>query len=166
VPTGERLTRASFAAYRARGGSVIVHSRTEELTRTAVTHPIVMFASDGDAGHPRGAGTYGRILGAYVRELRLLDLMDALRRMTLLPAKRLELFVPAMAQKGRIRIGADADITIFDPSTVSDRATYSEPSLPSVGFEYVLVNGVLVVDSGRVVEGVRPGRPIMGQAKY
>jgi N-acyl-D-aspartate/D-glutamate deacylase len=166
VDTGERLTRETFAAFRSRGGSVIIHSRTEELTRAAVTHPIVIFASDGDEGHPRGAGTYGRILGRYVREQGLLSLMEALRRMTLLPAARLEAFVPAMALKGRLRIGADADITVFDPETVIDRATYEDASLPSEGFEYVLVNGVLVVDGGELVVGARPGRPLRGQARY
>lgn len=145
---------------------MIIYSRTEELTRAAMTHPIVMFASDGDVGHPRGAGTYGRILGQYVRELGLLDLMDALRKASLLPARRLEPFVPGMANKGRIRVGADADITVFDPETVIDRATYSNPSLPSEGFEYVLVNGVFVVDGGELVEDARPGRPIHGQARY
>lgn len=166
VRTGERLTRETFAAYRAQDGPVIIHSRTEELTRAAVVHPVVMFASDGDPGHPRSAGTYGRILGSYVREQELLGLMDALRRMTILPARRLEAFVPAMAGKGRLRVGADADITVFDPETVIDRATYASPSLPSEGFEYVLVNGVVVVDGGELVGGVRPGRAIMGRARY
>jgi N-acyl-D-aspartate/D-glutamate deacylase len=166
VATGERLTKATFASYRAGGGSVIVHSRTEELTRAAMAHPIVMFASDGDLGHPRGAGTFARILGLYVRELELLDLMDALRRITLLPAQRLEGFVPAMANKGRIRVGADADLTMFDPETIIDRATYAAPSLPSEGIEYVLVNGVVVVDRGELVEDVRPGRAVVGQPNY
>jgi dihydroorotase len=166
VRTGERLTRETFAAYRAGDGPVIVHSRTEELTRAAVTHPVVMFASDGDPGHPRSAGTYGKILGSYVREQELLGLMDALRRMTILPARRLEAFVPAMANKGRLRVGVDADITVFDPATVIDRATYTSPSLPSEGFEYVLVNGVLVIDGGELVEGVRPGQAIVGRPRY
>ncbi|HET9948818.1 MAG TPA: amidohydrolase family protein [Longimicrobiales bacterium] len=166
VRTGERLTRETFASYRALGGSVLIHSRTPELTRLAVTHRSVMFASDGDPGHPRAAGTYGRILGQYVREEGLLDLMDALGRMTIEPARRLEPFVPAMAGKGRIRVGADADLTVFDPETVIDRATYANPWLPSEGFRYVLVNGVPVVDGGELVEGVRPGRPIEGRARY
>jgi dihydroorotase len=166
VRTGERLTRETFAAYRAQDGPVIIHSRTEELTRAAIVHPVVMFASDGDPGHPRSAGTYGRILGSYVREQELLGLMDALRRMTILPARRLEAFVPAMASKGRLRVGADADITVFDPETVIDRATYASPSLPSEGFEYVLVNGVVVVDGGELVGGVRPGRAITGLPRY
>jgi dihydroorotase len=95
-----------------------------------------------------------------VREQGALELMDALARMTIRPAQRLEAFVPAMENKGRIRVGADADITVFDPETVMDQATYMEGSLTSEGIEYVLVNGVPVVYEGEVVEGVRPGRAI------
>jgi dihydroorotase len=71
-----------------------------------------------------------------------------------------------MANKGRIRVGADADLTIFDPETVIDRATYASPSLPSEGFAFVLVNGVVVLDGGELVEGARPGRAIVGRATY
>lgn len=166
VRTGERLTRETFARYRAEGGSMIVHSRTESTTLIGITSPITMFASDGALGHPRGAGTFGKILGRYVREQGALDLMDALSRMTIRPARRLEPFVPAIANKGRIRVGADADLTIFDPATVIDRATYAHPMRTSEGFEYVLVNGVVVIDRGTLVEGVRPGRPVTGRPTY
>lgn len=166
VRTGERLTRESFARYRAQGGSVIIHGRTDEMTRTAVVSPITMVASDGGIGHPRGAGTFARILGRYVRDQGDLDLTDALARMTILPARRLEPFVPAMAAKGRIRVGADADITIFDPDRVIDRATYTQSSLTSEGFVYVIVNGVPVIDGGKLVDGVAPGRAITGHASY
>ena len=164
--TGERLTRETFATYREQGGSVLIHSRTQDLTLAAVTSPLTMFASDGSTGHPRGAGTFARILGRYVREEGVLDLMDALARMTIQPARRLESFVPAMANKGRIRVGADADITIFDPATVIDRATYDRVSLTSEGIEYVAVNGVLVLDGGELLDDVRPGRPVTGLATY
>lgn len=164
VRTGERLTRETFAKYREEGGSVIIHSRTEEMTLAAITHPIVMIASDGGTGHPRGAGTFSRILGRYVREQGALELMDALARMTIRPAQRLESFVPALRGKGRIRPGSDADITIFDPETVIDRATYLEGSLPSEGIEYVIVNGVVVIDGGELVDGVRPGRAVKAGA--
>jgi N-acyl-D-aspartate/D-glutamate deacylase len=160
VRTGERLTRETFGRYRAEGGSVIIHGRTEEMTTAAVTSPITMVASDGGIGHPRGAGTFARILGRYVREQGELELMDALRRMTIEPARRLEAWIPALRNKGRIRVGADADITVFDPESVIDRATYVDGSIPSDGIEYVIVGGVLVVDGGEVVEGVRPGRAV------
>ena len=163
VRTGERLNRETFSKYREEGGSVIIHGRTEEMTLAAVTSPLTIVASDGGTGHPRGAGTFAKILGRYVREQGALELMDALARMTILPTLRLEEFVPAMKTKGRIRIGSDADITIFDPETVIDRATYLEGSLTSDGIEYVLVNGIPVVYEGEIAEGVRPGKAIKAE---
>ena len=163
VRTGERLNRETFSKYREEGGSVIIHGRTEEMTLAAVTSPLTIVASDGGTGHPRGAGTFARILGRYVREQGALELMDALARMTILPTLRLEEFVPAMETKGRIRVGSDADITIFDPETVIDRATYLEGSLTSDGIEYVLVNGIPVVYEGEIAEGVRPGKAIKAE---
>ena len=162
--TGERLTRESFARYREQGGAVIIHSRTEEMTRTAMASPLTMIASDGflsnGQGHPRTSGTYAKVLGKYVREEGVITLMDALRRMTIAPARRLEAYVPALARKGRLEIGADADLTVFDAATVIDQATYVEPTRPSKGISFVLVNGVLVVDEGMLVESVRPGRAV------
>ena len=163
VRTGERLNRETFSKYREEGGSGIIHGRTEEMTLAAVTSPLTIVASDGGTGHPRGAGTFARILGRYVREQGALELMDALARMTILPTLRLEEFVPAMKTKGRIRVGSDADITIFDPETVIDRATYLEGSLTSDGIEYVLVNGIPVVYEGEIAEGVRPGKAIKAE---
>jgi len=161
VETGERLTRESFARYREIGGRLISFSRTEEMTRTALRHPLTMIASDGrildGKGHPRSAGSFSKVLGRYVREQQVIGLMDALRRMTIEPAKRLEAFVPAMANKGRIRVGADADITVFDPDTILDQATYVEPTRASVGIVYVLVNGGLVLDNGVLNPTVRGG---------
>lgn len=84
--------------------------------------------------------------------------MDAVRKMTLMPAQRLEKLAPAFLNKGRIKIGADADITVFDPATVRDRSTYQQPALASVGFRYVLVNGVPVVMDGAVRDKTFPGR--------
>lgn len=162
--TGERLTRQSFARYRARGGFVIRHSNTEEMVAVAVNSPLTAIASDGlmegGKGHPRTSGTYTRVLGRYVREAGTLTLMDAVRKMSLLPARRLEKWVPAMRDKGRLQPGADADLTLFDPATVIDRSTYREPALPPEGIRHVLVNGVPVVRDGRLVEGVAPGRPV------
>jgi N-acyl-D-aspartate/D-glutamate deacylase len=164
VETGERLTRDSFAHYRALGGMVIIHLRTEEMTRNAVVSPLVMIASDGrivdGAGHPRTSGSYSKVLGKYVREEGLFPLAEAIRKMTLAPARRLEPRVPEMRDKGRIRIGADADITVFDPETITDRSTYSDPTLASVGVHYLLINGTLVVDGQQPVPSARPGRPV------
>jgi N-acyl-D-aspartate/D-glutamate deacylase len=164
VETGERLTRASFSRYRARGGMVILHNNTEDMVRLAISSPLTMIASDGHLengkGHPRTAGTYSRVLGRYVREEKVLPLIDALSKMSYLPAKRLEFRVPGMRDKGRIRPNADADVVVFDPNTVIDRATYQNPALPSVGMKYVLVNGVPVVRDGRLDESRLPGRPV------
>ncbi len=163
VSTGERLTRATFAKARAAGGTVIIHGRSEEQTRKAIASPLAMIASDGfiehGRGHPRTSGTFAKVLGKYVRDDKVVPVMDALRRMTLEPAKRLERHTPAMAKKGRIRPGADADLTIFDPATVIDRATYEDASIPSAGIPYVIVGGQVVVDNGTVT-AARPGRAI------
>jgi len=163
VSTGERLNRKTFEEARKKGGTVIIHGRTEEQTRAAVVSPLSMIASDGfienGRGHPRTSGSYSKVLGKYVREEHALSLMDALRKMTLAPARRLEERVPAMAQKGRLRVGADADITIFDPATVIDRSTYEDATIPSAGIPYVVVGGRVAVDSGKVT-AARAGRAI------
>src|SRR5579871_919663 len=110
VLTGERLTAETFAKYRKTGGMVILHSMPEDTVRVAMADPTVMVASDGildnGKGHPRAAGTYARVLGRYVREQHAVSLMDALRKMSLLPAERL-----GLQSKGRLQVGADADIT-------------------------------------------------------
>jgi len=93
-----------------------------------------------------------------VREEKALDLMTALRKMTLMPAQRLEGHAPMFRDKGRIRIGADADLTVFDPDKVIDKATYEKPLQYSEGIQFVLVNGTAIVRDGKLVEGVFPGR--------
>ena len=108
--------------------------------------------------HPRGQGTYSRVLGHYVREEKVLDLMTALRKMTLLPAQRLEKRAPAFRDKGRIRVGADADITIFDAARIIDKATFEDPLQYSEGIQFVLVNGTPVLRDGQLVDGVFPGK--------
>ena len=161
--TGERLTRESFGRYREEGGSVISHVRTEEMTLTAVASPLTMVASDGGAqvSHPRSTGSFSKVLGRYVREDGVMSLMESLRKMTIEPARRLEAYVPMMANKGRLRVGADADITVFDPETVIDRGDYTNAAVPSGGIEYVFVNGVLTIEGGEYVEGARAGRPVL-----
>ena len=160
--TGEHLTRDSFARYRKSGGMVILPSNTQENVNAAIESPLTMIASDGflskGQGHPRTAGTYARVLGHYVREKKALDLMTALRKMTLMPAQRLEKRAPIFKDKGRIRVGADADITVFDPERIIDKSTYEKPLQYSEGIQFVLVNGVAVVRDGKLVEGVFPGR--------
>jgi dihydroorotase len=108
-------------------------------------------------GHPRSAGTFARVLGVYVREQRALSLMDAIRKMTLMPAQRLEASVPAMRNKGRIKIGADADIVVFNPDKVIDKATFENAAQYSEGIENVMVAGVFVLRNGNFVNGVYPG---------
>jgi dihydroorotase len=162
--TGERLNQESFARYTRTGGPVVVHTNTEQMVAVAIHSPLTIIASDAywqsGTGHPRTTGTFARVLGRYVREAHWLSLMDAIGKMTVMPAQRLEARVPAMRQKGRLRVGADADITIFDASTVVDRSTYLEPSLPPVGIQHVIVNGVSVVAYGHAVEGVAPGKAV------
>ena len=163
VETGERLTQETFEKYRKQGGMVIIHSIPAEIAQLAVSSPLTMIASDGlilnGKGHPRGAGTYAHVLGYYVRQQHALSLMEALRKMTLMPAQRLQARAPIMKNKGRVKVGADADLTVFDPQRVIDRATYEKIAY-SEGIEYVLVGGVPVVNEGKLVDGVTPGEAI------
>lgn len=169
VETGERLTRETFEAYRKTGGVVIIHMMKPEWIKTGIAAPGVMIGSDGmpysKLAHPRTAGTFSRVLGKYVREDKVIDLNTAIEKMTLLPAKRLENIAPMMRFKGRIQVGADADITIFNPNTVSDKATFEKGLEFSAGIEYVMVNGTFVLMNGKTVTGVMPGQPVFGKFK-
>ena len=129
------------------------------------------FAQDWDTpydsvnAHPRAAGTHARIL-RLVREENLMPLMLAISKMSYLPAKFLqENGVPQMARKGRIQLGMDADLTIFDPATVQDNATPQMGGLPSTGIPYVIVNGTVVVQDSQVLPNVFPGRPIRAEER-
>lgn len=123
------------------------------------------FPDDQAIAHPRGAGTYARAF-RYVREQKLIPLMTAVAKSSYLLAKFLEeCGVPQMAFKGRIQMGADADITIFNPDTITDNATREHGALPSSGIPYVIVNGVPVVKDSVVIEGVYPGKPIRNPEK-
>ncbi len=170
VATGERLTKETFDKYRSQetpteSVGVIAHFIPEEAMLHAIAHPLTHIASDGPTWvtgreHPRGAGTYARVLGRHVRERQDLNLMTAIRKMTFMPAERLQAFVPAMKSKGRIKVGADADITVFDPARIIDRATYEKPMQYSEGIVHVLVGGEFVVKDEQSVENVFPGKPI------
>jgi Amidohydrolase family len=169
VQTGERLTRETFDSYRKTGGAVILHVMKPEWIKTGVAAQGVMIASDGmpyaKLAHPRTAGTFSRVLGKFVREDKVLSLSEAIAKITLLPARRLESIAPMMHYKGRLQVGADADITVFNPNTVADKASFEEGLEFSAGIEYVLVNGTFVIKKGKTVTGVLPGQPVYGKYK-
>ncbi len=169
VATGERLTKETFETYRKMGGAVIIHLMKPEWINTGIAASGVMIASDGSdyskLAHPRTAGTFSRVLGKYVREEKLIDLLGAIEKMTLLPAKRLENISPMMRFKGRVQIGADADITVFNPDTIIDKATFEKGLAFSEGVEYVMVNGTFVLKKGKTVLNVFPGNPVYGKFK-
>ena len=164
--TGERLTEETFEIHQANNDLAAAYAIPEGDVRTALESNLVMIGSDailepGDNNHPRGAGTFARVLGKYVREEQVISLMDGLRKMTIQPAHLLEEQAPALRLKGRMQIGADADITIFDPETVKDKATVNDPSRYSKGIDWVLVMGKVVKDPEKFHKDKLPGEPIM-----
>lgn len=164
--TGERLTQEKFEQLHAspEGQFILIHLNPQSVVDAIMAEPGVIVASDGISLHPRGAGTRARVLSRYVRELKTLSLVDAIRKMTLLPAQRLESVTAEARRMGRIQAGARADITVFDLATVQDRATFRAPTEPSIGMRYVLVGGTPVVDGGKIVEGVKPGQALLHSA--
>lgn len=172
--TGERLTPESFTRYRENepDGEVIHHYGREEWVVRALEDPHVLIASDAmpmaDATtrvHPRGIGTFSRSLARFSREADaegMLDLTTLIYKMSTGPARILEVLAPGFARKGRLAPGADADITVFDPVAIDDRATYQQPLRHSVGVRYLLVEGIPVVDDGILIEAARPGRLLLG----
>ena len=166
--TGERLTASTFETRRKEGGLVVVFNIPQTAADQAYRDPHVMVASDGGfriengrpIGHPRSAGTHARILGQFVRERKVISLMDGVRKMTLLPAKRLEIVDPEMKRKGRVQAGADADLVVFDPARVIDKATFEQPAQYSEGIVHVIVNGTFVVRASSLVAGVAPGKAV------
>ena len=191
LPTGERVSNAErLAELRALdpGGLAVVDFLRETdpddlgfLMRAFLTAdtavasdamPLVPAATAaGDVGwpvppgtltHPRTAGTFARVMRWYVRELGVIDLPEAIRRATLVPAEIVSDIAPAMRRKGRIQVGADADLVIFDPDTITDRATYDEPTLTSAGVSHVMVAGEFVMRDGHLDPTVRPGQAIVG----
>jgi N-acyl-D-aspartate/D-glutamate deacylase len=165
--TGEHLNKERFEELHKSDTvqDVLVFGNTQEIVDEVIPHPLVMIASDGDKGHPRNAGTYSRVLAQYVREKRTVTLMDAIRKMSFMPAEMLERSTPAARHKGRLQEGCDADIVVFDAATISDRSTFEKPMEPSVGVHYLVVGGTVIVDEGKIVENVFPGRAILGPGK-
>ncbi len=135
------------------GASIVCHSMKEDDIRIFYQQPWTMVSSDGGIGsrHPRGAGTYPRVLGRFVREQHWLSLTEAVRKMTSLPASRL-----GLKDRGTIRPGNRADIVLFDPNTVIDQSTFQQPQLAAIGIKAVLVNGITVWQDGKTT-GDRPG---------
>lgn len=163
--TDEKLTARSFSRHREQNRLVVAYAIPEGDVRLALEHPLVMVGSDsilepGANNHPRGAGAFARVLGRYVREERALSLMDALAKMTWLPVQRLQNRAPALRRKGRLQIGGDADITVFDPATVIDRATVTDPARESTGMEWVLVAGRVVKSPEGLQRQELPGTAI------
>jgi N-acyl-D-aspartate/D-glutamate deacylase len=163
--TGERLTRERFDQLHAdpKPQMVLIYASDDETNDNVIRNPLVMIASDGLPSHPREAGTYCRILARYVRQQQSLTLIDAIRKMSLMPAQRLASATPIGLRKGRIQVGADADIDVFDLATVSDQATYAVPAKTSTGMKYVLVQGVPIIVEGKLQPNVFPGQPITGK---
>jgi Amidohydrolase family len=162
--TGEHLTKKRFDELHnsSTPQTVLIFSNSQEVLDKVIPHQLVMIASDGLEGHPRNAGTFSRVLAQYVREKGTMTLMEALRKMSLMPAEMLERSTPAARHKGRLQEGADADIVVFDPATIGDHATFQKPMEPSVGVHYLLVAGTVVVDDRKIVSGVYPGRALLG----
>lgn len=142
----------AFDILREEEGDVIavIHGMCEEDVRMVMKHPLVMFATDGIPSpgkpHPRVYGTYPRILGKYVREAGVLSLEEAIRKMTSLPAQKL-----GLKDRGAIARKNKADLVVFNPSTVKEKSTYLEPHQAPEGIEYVLVNGTVAIEKGRLV---------------
>ena len=164
--TGERLTEETFKKYREEGGVIIIHMMKPEWLINGIKDPRTMIGSDGmpyaPGAHPRTAGTFSRVLGRYVREQKVIGLMEALKKMTIMPAQRLENISPMMRYKGRLQIGADADITVFNPDTIIDKADFKGLQY-SEGVQHVIINGSLVVTHQQLVPDVYPGKAIVGK---
>jgi N-acyl-D-aspartate/D-glutamate deacylase len=162
--THERLTKDTFEKYRKEGGTVMAHAIPEAAVQAAVKSAGCMVGSDGSLkdgiGHPRSSGTFCRVLGRYCRDMKLIPLPTAIAKVSTMAAKRFEKRCPEFKRKGRIQVGADADVVVFDPATVIDQATFNEPALPSLGMKWVLVGGVPAVSEGKLVEDSRPGKPL------
>lgn len=165
--THERLTAETFEKYRNDGGMVIAYAIPEQAVQAAVKHPSAMVGSDGGldkgVGHPRSSGTFARVLGHYSRDLKIISLPEAIRKMTIMQAHRMENRCPDFTRKGRVQVGADADLVVFDPKTIIDRATFDQPATESWGMKYVYINGQEVMSSG-VLRETMSGRPLRAKS--
>ncbi len=166
--TTERLNDSTFRRYQKEGKLAIAYAIPDADVEAAFRSPFVMMGSDAIMSrslnhHPRASGTFARTLGMYVREKKVLTLMDAIAKMTFLPAQRMEQASSAFKKKGRLSIGADADIVVFDDRKISDRATVERPDIMSVGVEYVMINGHIVKDPKGLRKNVRAGQPIRNE---
>lgn len=162
-PTLENAAETTMWLVEQGGCQGIFHAMSEGDVERIMRHPATMIASDGEVPifgranpHPRSYGTFARVLGVYVREKHVLTLEDAVRKMTSFPASRLRL-----TDRGILRPGLKADITIFDPATVRDTATYQQPHQYAEGISWVIVNGEVVFD-GKGMTTARPGRVLYG----
>jgi N-acyl-D-aspartate/D-glutamate deacylase len=164
--TGERLTKERFEELHAspQPQTIVMFNNTQAMVDQVIANPVVMIASDGLPAHPRNAGTFGRVFAQYVRERRSLTAIDAVRKMSYMPALRLERCTPEARKKGRLQVGADADLVILDPETFRDQSTFERPAVPSTGVRFLLVNGVLVIEAGAIVPGITPGRALVGRS--
>ncbi len=163
--TQEEMTEARFFELRSQPEPLSVQTEfiPEEEMIMGLRSPLGIVSSDGGGlvdgrGHPRSVGTFARFLGRFVRELEIVDWMDGIKKITLLPAQRLERAIPGMSKKGRLQIGMNADVTVFDPTTVKERATYANPAQMSAGISHVIVNGTLVLVEGEIAEGAASGK--------
>jgi len=164
-PTPEDAAEVLLEIEERGGCQTIYHAIAEEDVERIMRSPFTMVASDGEipafgegAPHPRSYGTFARVLGRYVRERKLLSLEEAIHKMTSFPAARLGLH-----DRGLLKPGMYADVVVFDPATVTDRATFTAPHQYAEGFRYVLVNGKPVLLDGRMT-AERPGRVLYGPA--
>jgi len=168
--SSKRLTRETFLQNRRLGKLAVAYAIPDEDNRTALRASYVMIGSDailepGFNNHPRASGTFSRTIAVYVREQQTISLMDALAKMTILPARRMESASQSMKRKGRLQVGADADVVVFDPARIRDRATVEHPEARSEGIRYVLVGGKVVLDGSGLHKNVRNGSAIRGRCQ-
>ncbi|MEP2990739.1 MAG: amidohydrolase family protein [Parasphingorhabdus sp.] len=165
--TGEWFTKESFERTRKEnpGAEIIHHYLKEDWTKYLAIAPDVIISSDGLPAlttdkkvPPQGVGSFSKILGTYVREEQALEMMTALSKMTLQPAQLLEKAAPVFRLKGRLQLGMDADITIFDPKTIRANTTYLDPHQASTGVKWLLVDGQIMIDNGTMKSDVYPGQ--------